>query len=137
MAGSALAVVDGRLQDGVSSVGGHREKRPRRKPRHWLREGTDSGLCSQGGRRFTAQDQVVLRLFASQAATAIANARTHLNEQRARALETGAVDYIVKPFSTTELTARIRAALRRRAEPEPFVAGELVIDYDRRRVTVA
>ena len=59
------------------------------------------------------------------------------DETIARALEAGAVDYIVKPFSTTELTARIGAALRRRAEPEPFVLGELVIEYDRRRVSVA
>ncbi len=59
------------------------------------------------------------------------------DETIARALEAGAVDYIVKPFSTTELTARIGAALRRRAEPESFMLGELVIDYDRRRVTVA
>ena len=41
------------------------------------------------------------------------------DETIARALETGAVDYIVKPFSTTELTARIRAALRRRPSPNP------------------
>ena len=59
------------------------------------------------------------------------------DETIARALETGAADYIVKPFSPTELTARIRAALRRRAEPEPVVLGDLAIDYDRRRVTVA
>ena len=37
----------------------------------------------------------------------------------ARALEAGAVDYIVKPFSPTELAARIRTALRRREAPEP------------------
>ena len=43
----------------------------------------------------------------------------------------------VKPFSPTELTARIRAALRRRSNPVPFVLGELAIDYDRRRVSVA
>ena len=55
----------------------------------------------------------------------------------ARALDAGAADYIVKPFSPTELTARVRAALRRRAEPEPFVLGELVVRYEQRRVTVA
>ena len=58
------------------------------------------------------------------------------DETIARALETGAADYIVKPFSPTELTARIRAALRRRAEPEPFLLGDLAIHYEQRRVTV-
>ena len=55
----------------------------------------------------------------------------------ARALDGGAVDYIVKPFSPTELTARVRAALRVRAEPESFVLGDLAIHYGRRRVSVA
>ena len=59
------------------------------------------------------------------------------DETIARALAAGAVDYIVKPFCPAELTARIRAALRRRAEPEPFVLGDLAIHYDERRVTVA
>ena len=59
------------------------------------------------------------------------------DETIARALEAGAADYIVKPFSTTELTARIRAALRRRAEPDPFVLGALAIRYDQRQVCVA
>ena len=58
------------------------------------------------------------------------------DETIARALQVGAADYIVKPFSPTELTARIGAALRRRAEPVPFVLGALAIDYDERRVTV-
>ena len=58
------------------------------------------------------------------------------DETVARALESGAADYIVKPFSSTELVARVRAALRRHEEPEPFVLGELAIDYDRRRVSV-
>ena len=58
------------------------------------------------------------------------------DETIARALESGATDYLVKPFSPTELSARIRAALRQRPEPERFVLGELVIEYDRRRVTV-
>ena len=59
------------------------------------------------------------------------------DETIARALEAGADDYVVKPFSPTELTARIRAALRRRLTPSPFVLGELSIDYDRRRVSLA
>ena len=58
------------------------------------------------------------------------------DETIARALEAGAEDYIVKPFCPTELTARIRAALRRRAEPEPFVLRDLAIHYEERRVTV-
>ena len=59
------------------------------------------------------------------------------DETIARALEAGADDYIVKPFSPTELTARIRAVLRRRAAPAAFALGELAIDYEQRRVTVA
>ena len=54
-----------------------------------------------------------------------------------RAFELGAADYIVKPFSATELRARVHAALRRRTQPERFVLGELAIDYGQRRVTVA
>ena len=59
------------------------------------------------------------------------------DETIAKALETGAADYIVKPFSPTELTARVQAALRRQAGPEAFLLGDLAIDYERRRVTVA
>ena len=59
------------------------------------------------------------------------------DETIARALEAGAADYIVKPFSPTELTARIRAALRKRAEPEPYRLGDLAIHYEQRLVRVA
>ena len=57
----------------------------------------------------------------------------------ARAFEMGADDYVVKPFSPTELVARIRAVLRRRATPEPsipYVLGDLTIDYAERLVTL-
>ena len=59
------------------------------------------------------------------------------DETIARALEAGAADYIVKPFSPMELTARIRAALRRQADPEPYLLGDLTIHYEERRVSVA
>ncbi|MDE0422195.1 MAG: response regulator [Gammaproteobacteria bacterium] len=59
------------------------------------------------------------------------------DETVARALDAGAVDYLVKPFSPTELVARVRAVLRRHEEPEPFTLGDLVVDYARRRVTLA
>ena len=62
------------------------------------------------------------------------------DELIATAFGSGAVDYVVKPFSPTELTARIAAALRRReiSEPtEPYVMGDLTIDYAARSVTLA
>ncbi len=59
------------------------------------------------------------------------------DETIARALDSGAADYIVKPFSRIELAARVRAALRRHGESEPFLLGKLAIAYDERRVTVA
>ncbi len=61
----------------------------------------------------------------------------------ARAFESGATDYMVKPFSPTELVARIGAALRRRATPDrdlpaqPYVSGDLSVNYLERRVTLA
>ena len=58
------------------------------------------------------------------------------DETIARALDRGAEDYIVKPFSGTELVARVRAVLRRRAQPEVFVLGKLAVNYEERRVMV-
>ena len=62
------------------------------------------------------------------------------DETIARAFDRGAADYIVKPFSATEMAARIRAALRKRAasEPtEPYVLGDLVVNYAELQVTLA
>ena len=59
-----------------------------------------------------------------------------------RAFEMGALDHIAKPFSPTELVARIRATLRRQRRPDraddlaPYVLGDLTIDYGARSVTV-
>ena len=56
-----------------------------------------------------------------------------------QALDAGADDYVVKPFGAEELTARIRAALRRSSPAESlpsFVSNELTIDFEKRVVTL-
>ena len=59
------------------------------------------------------------------------------DETVARALQAGAMDYIVKPFSPTELLARVSVALReRRISPPPYRVGDLEVDYEARRVSV-
>ncbi|MCY4554817.1 MAG: response regulator [Chloroflexi bacterium] len=60
----------------------------------------------------------------------------------AQAFEAGAADYVSKPFSPTELVARIRAELRRVAGPPAnptgtVVLGDLDINYDTREVRLA
>jgi two-component system, OmpR family, KDP operon response regulator KdpE len=55
------------------------------------------------------------------------------------ALDAGADDYVVKPFSMEELLARIRAALRRTSSAEPvpsYLSDDLEIDFERRKVLV-
>ena len=65
------------------------------------------------------------------------------DQQIGRAFELGAFDYIAKPFTSTELLARIDVALRRRSvasweEPSrPYLYGDLAIDYAEREVTVS
>jgi two-component system, OmpR family, KDP operon response regulator KdpE len=58
---------------------------------------------------------------------------------KVQALDAGADDYVVKPFGSEELLARIRAALRRAAPSEampPFLSANLKIDFEKRAVTV-
>jgi two-component system, OmpR family, KDP operon response regulator KdpE len=55
------------------------------------------------------------------------------------ALDAGADDYVVKPFSMAELLARIRAALRRRLPQEKvtsFSTKDFAVDFETRQVTV-
>jgi two-component system KDP operon response regulator KdpE len=61
-------------------------------------------------------------------------------EDKVNALELGADDYVTKPFSTRELIARIRAAVRRvrapaRAEDAPIEIGEIRLEPVKRTVT--
>lgn len=59
-------------------------------------------------------------------------------QDRVRGLESGADDYLVKPFAYPELRARIGAVLRRGSERRegPLRAGEVVVDPLRRRAWV-
>lgn len=61
-------------------------------------------------------------------------------KDKVEALDAGADDFVVKPFSTPELLARIRAALRRvptvaASSPDRVRAGDLLIDFSARTVT--
>ena len=59
---------------------------------------------------------------------------------RVEGLESGADDYLVKPFAFTELAARVQVLGRRQiaaVEPGSIVAGDIVIDLNRRLVSRA
>ena len=72
----------------------------------------------------------------------VVSARQH-ERDKVDALDCGADDYLVKPFGTAELLARIRTAIRHTrttlpggqiAQTGKFTAGELTIDYDKHQV---
>lgn len=71
-------------------------------------------------------------------------AKSEVND-RITGLEMGADDYLVKPFGTSELLARIRTAIRHTrtslsnpeiAQSGRFTTGDLVIDYDKHQVLI-
>lgn len=72
----------------------------------------------------------------------VVSARSN-EEDKVKALDLGANDYITKPFGNAELTARVRAALRNRRSSDievsadgKFTLHDMVIDYARRMVTI-
>ncbi len=64
------------------------------------------------------------------------------DKEKAAALDTGADDYLTKPFSATELMARIRVAIRHlkkidRPQAQPILSvGELALDLEKHQVTL-
>ena len=71
----------------------------------------------------------------SQVPVIIVSARGH-EADRVIGLEFGADDYVVKPFSVRELSARIRAVSRRRVVERPLDVGRVTMDRSRRRAYV-
>jgi len=74
----------------------------------------------------------------------VVSARHH-EQDKVDALDCGADDYLVKPFGTSELLARIRAAIRHTrttlpsgqiAQSGKFISGDLTIDYDKHQVLI-
>ena len=74
----------------------------------------------------------------------VVSARQHEND-KVTALDCGADDYLVKPFGTSELLARIRTAIRHTRTTVPsgqiartgkIVVGDLTVDYDKHQVLV-
>lgn len=89
--------------------------------------------------------EVLARIRAAGPTPVIVVTARNQDEQKVRALDAGADDYVVKPFSMAELFARIRVALRHRARENDapaadtarvHVVGGLVLDGDTRTVTL-
>jgi len=95
----------------------------------------DLGLPDRDGADFIRE----FRQWSS-APIVVLSART-LEEDKIRALDLGADDYLTKPFGTGELLARVRAALRRHrpsSEGQPLLSfGDVVVDFAQRAVTRA
>lgn len=80
----------------------------------------------------------------TKAAIIVVSARGNERE-KVEALDSGADDYLTKPFSVVELLARIRVALRRFNQnngaendvPKKYTVEDLVIDFEKRRASVA
>ncbi|MEE0110678.1 MAG: response regulator transcription factor [Oscillospiraceae bacterium] len=98
----------------------------------------DLGLPDMDGEEFIRQVRV-----GSTVPIIVLSARAD-ERDKVSALDLGANDYITKPFGTAELLARVRAALRMTrhnvqvaAPSSTFTVDDLIIDYDRRQVSVA
>jgi two-component system, OmpR family, KDP operon response regulator KdpE len=89
-----------------------------------LPDGSGTGVCREL-RRWSTVPVIVLSAVGDE-------------KEKVAALDAGADDYVTKPFGIDELLARLRAALRRVADPsEPVVEiGDLRVDLEKRAVFV-
>ena len=94
----------------------------------------DLGLPDMDGQNFIQQ----VRKW-SAVPIIVVSARTHERDKVA-ALDLGADDYVTKPFGTSELLARVRAALRHASQRSAesvcgfYICGKLTVDWEKRRV---
>jgi two-component system KDP operon response regulator KdpE len=97
----------------------------------------DLGLPDMDGQ------EVIQRLRKWMTAPIIVLSARDQDQEKILALDNGADDYLTKPFSTGELLARVRVALRHvqqladNADATSFSAGDLKVDLSTRRVLVA
>ena len=99
----------------------------------------DLGLPDMDG------NQIIARVRQWTTTPIIVISARSVEEDKVQALDLGADDYVVKPFGTNELLARIRAALRHRrtasesdeiALKGSYHVGDMMIDYRKHRVCV-
>lgn len=106
---------------------------------HALRDQPDVVLLDLGLPDIDGLTLLGMLRSASQVPVIVVTARDD-DPTTVRALDSGADDYVVKPFGTDQLEARVRAVLRRvRAEsgpPAPLRVADLVIDERSRQVTL-
>lgn len=93
----------------------------------WMLPGTSGiEICRQSRARLNTRATPIIMLTAKGE-----------EGDRIRGLEMGADDYVTKPFSISELIARVKAVLRRTApqgEDDTLRFGDIVLDYETRRV---
>lgn len=94
----------------------------------------DLGLPDMDGKAVIGEVRML-----SEAPIIVISAR-HQESEKIAALDGGADDYVNKPFEIGELTARMRAAMRRRSSqklrPTRFRGGPLTIDFAARAVAI-
>ena len=99
----------------------------------------DLGLPDMDG------NEIIRSVRSWSAAPIVVVSARFVEEDKARALDMGADDYLTKPFGTVELLARIRTALRHSQTSSRnagialdgcFTTGDLKIDYNRRRAYI-
>lgn len=83
--------------------------------------------------------ELVQRVRESSAAPIIVISARELEDDKVKALDNGADDYLTKPFGSSELLARIRVALRHASQQDQpkqlvFESPDLTIDFNRRLV---